>query len=280
MSWQAIARKDFEDAVRSQLLWGLSVLFLLLVSAAALVLGYVTGSATSSAIMNALNGVLVTTLVPLISLVVAYGAVVGERESGSLKILLSLPHSRGDVVLGKVVGRSAAMAVPVFVGFLLPGIALLLTPAAFDLLKYVGFILFVVLLATVFVAIATGISAAASTQRRAIAGVIGFYFLFVPLWVVVQSPLQLYLTFVNPEALSGLPLTAQELLRVIRLINPTGSFKMLVGAFLNDALFAPNPPGDVRVQSQTTQFAAAAMLALWTAAPPVLGWLNFREKDL
>ena len=101
------------------------------------------------------------------------------------------------------------MAVPVFVGFLLPGIALLLTPAAFDLLKYVGFILFVVLLATVFVAIATGISAAASTQRRAIAGVIGFYFLFVPLWVVVQSPLQLYLTFINPEALSGLPITAQ-----------------------------------------------------------------------
>ena len=59
-------------------------------------------------------------------------------------------------------------------------------------------------------------------------------------------------------------------MRAIRLINPTGSFKMLVGAFLNDALFAPNPPGNVRVQSQTTQF----------AAPPVLGWLNFREKDL
>lgn len=280
MSWQAIARKDFEDAVRSSLLWGLTVLFLLLVSAAALILGYVTGSATSSSIMNALNGVLVTTLVPLIALVVAYGAVVGERESGSLKVLLSLPHSRADVVLGKVVGRSAAMALPIFVGFLLPGIALLLTPAAFDLPKYLGFIGFVMFLATVFVAIATGISAAASTQRRAIAGVIGFYFLFVPLWVVVQSPLQLYLTFINPEALSALPLTAQELLRAIRLINPTGSFKMLVGAFLNDALFAPNPPQNVRVQPQRVQLSALAMLVIWTVAPPVLGWLRFREKDL
>lgn len=278
MSWQAIAQKDFEDSVRSYLLWSLTALFLVLVSLAVLILGYVTGNATSSAIINALNGVLVTTLVPLIALVVAYGAVVGERESGSLKILLSLPHSRADVVLGKVLGRSAAMALPIFVGFLLPGLALLLTPTQFDLLRYVGYILFVVGLATVFVAIATGISAAASSQRRAIAGVIGFYFLFVPLWVVVQSPLQIYLTLINPGALDAVPISPKDLLLSLRLFNPTGSFKMLVGAFLNGALFAPAPPQNVKPRG--VQLSALAMLLLWTFAPPLLGLLRFEERDL
>jgi ABC-2 type transport system permease protein len=53
---------------------------------------------------------------PIVGVVVGYNAVSGGRESGSLKLLLSLPHSRADVVFGKVVGRGAALSLAVFAG--------------------------------------------------------------------------------------------------------------------------------------------------------------------
>jgi hypothetical protein len=40
-------------------------------------------------------------LIPLAALVAAYLSIAGERESGSIKFALSLPISRGDLVLGK-----------------------------------------------------------------------------------------------------------------------------------------------------------------------------------
>jgi len=123
-------------------------------------------------------GLLSGTLVPLIALVIAYSAVTGERESGSLKLLLSLPHSRADVVFGKVAGRSAALSTAIIVGFVVPAVILALGPLSLDIVSYVGYTLLVALLVSVFVAIAVGWSAAAPSQRIALGGAIGLYFLF------------------------------------------------------------------------------------------------------
>jgi ABC-2 type transport system permease protein len=274
MSWQAIARKDFEDAVRSRWVLGLSVLFVLLVAAAA----YITrpaggGTASSNAVLNSLvvRDALVTTLVPLIALVSAYGSVVGERSSGSLKLLLALPHSRADVVFGKVLGRAGAIAVPIAVGFLLPAVALLVAPGIqFEAASYFGFTLLVALLGVVFVAIAVGFSAAMSSTRLAVAGAVGVYFLFVPLWGAVRFPIQLY--FGLSGGPSWLPVSGQQFVQFLTLLNPTGSFKTISGAFLNGSLFTG---GEARIH-----VAAAAMLLAWLLVPPLLGLLRFESEDL
>lgn len=274
MTWTAVARKDFQDAIRSRWVAGLSILFILLVSAAAYLVRPAPGETISSnAVLNSLvvRDALVTTLVPLLALVVAYKAVVGERESGSLKLLLSLPHSRADVVFGKVAGRAAAIAAPISVGFLLPAVVLLVAPPVnFDVVSYVGYTLLTAILAVAFVAIAVGFSAAASSSRRAVAGAIGIYFLFVPLWGAVRFPLQLYLGMGGGP--SWLPLTGQEVLRMLRLLNPTGSFKIVSNAFLQGSLYTG---GQVNIQVSAT-----LMLVLWILVPPLLGLLWFREADL
>lgn len=273
MSWQAIARKDFQDSVRSYWLWGLSLVFLLIVSGVAFVGGWLFGgNINANQVIGVINRLVVTTLVPLIAMVVSYAAIVGEKESGSLKILLSLPHSRADVVAGKVVGRAAAVAVPIFVGFLLPAIAFLLTPAPFDPLRYVGYTALVAVAALEFVAISVGFSAAASSQRRAIAGVIGFYFVFVALWGSVQLPLQFFLLGGYPAALQWIPLQPQELIQFLRLINPTGSFKIIADAFLGGTLYA--------AKARSFHLTATAMVLLWIVVPPLLGLVRFQEKDL
>lgn len=274
MTWTAVARKDFEDAIRSRWVAGLSALFVLLVSAAAYLVRPAPGQTISSnQILNSLfvRDALVTTLVPLIALIVAYNAVVGERESGSLKLLLSLPHSRADVVFGKVVGRAGAIAAPIAVGFLLPALIFLVVPAVnFDVVSYLGYTLLTAILAVCFVSIAVGFSTAASSSRRAIAGAIGIYFLFVPLWGAVRFPLQFYLGAGGGP--SWLPLTGQQVLRMLTLINPTGSFKTVSNAFMQGALYSQ---GDVNMQVSAT-----LMLLVWILVPPLLGLLWFQEADL
>lgn len=273
MSWQAIARKDFEDSVRSYWLWGLSAVFLLLVVGVTFVISVIFGDQiTSNAVISTVNSWVVTALVPLIAMVVAYAAIVGERESGSMKILLSLPHSRADVVIGKVVGRSAAMAVPILIGFLLPVIVFLITPGAFDPLRYVGYTLLVIVIAVQFVAISVGISAGVKSQRRAILGVIAFYFVFVTLWGAIQWPLQLFAISGYPSALQWIPLAPEELIQTMRLINPTGSFKIIADAYLAGALY--------EAANRALHISATVMVLLWIVTPPLLGLLRFQTRDL
>ncbi|KTG07999.1 hypothetical protein AUR64_01855 [Haloprofundus marisrubri] len=271
MSWQAIAQKDFEDAVRSRWMLGLTAFFVLLIAAAAYFVRPGPGQTFSSnQLLGLVSGTLVTTLIPLIALVMAYSAIVGERDSGSLKLLLSLPHSRADVVFGKVAGRSLALAVPIVVGFVLPALLLALGPLQFDALSYIGYTLLTVFLGVVFVAIAVGFSAAMASQRLAVAGAIALYFLFVPLWGAVRFPLQIYLVMGGGPG--WLPVAGQDLFTAFQLLNPNAAFKIISGAFLNGELFTG--------QSLQLQLAAVGMLLVWLTVPPLLGFLRFEASDL
>ncbi len=270
MSWLVVARKDFEDSIRSRWLQGLTALFVGLVSLIAAISLPPEGQTLST---NAVLGgsfvrLLSGTLVPLIGLVIAYNAVTGERKSGSLKLLLSLPHSRGDVVFGKVAGRSAALSTAIIVGFVVPAVILAFGPLELDILTYVGYTLFVALLVSVFVAIAVGWSAAAPSQRIALGGAIGLYFVFVPFWDAIQFPLQLALQSL-PE---WVPVSATAISNALFLINPASAFQGLTGALLQGQLFSGETAG--------LQVSALSMLLFWLLAAPLVGLLVFQRRDL
>ncbi|WP_277554458.1 ABC transporter permease [Halobaculum limi] len=283
MSLEAVARKDFQDAVRSRWLLALTAFFVLLVSAVVYLVRPGQGQTlTTSSLLGSvfIRDALVTTLIPLIALVVSYNAVVGERESGSLKLLLALPHSRADVVFGKVLGRSGAIAVPVSAGFVLPAVVAAIGPLSLQVGTYFGYILLTLLLSSAFVAIAVGFSSAVSSNRLAIGGAVGLYFLFVPLWGAIQFPLRLYLgTGGGP---SWLPISGGELLQVLRLVNPTGSFKIVAGEFVGGYLFAAGQAGTEAAgrYALDMEIAAMAMLVAWMLVPPLLGLWRFEAADL
>lgn len=276
MTWNVVARKEFDDTIRSRWLIGLSVLFALLVGGAVYVTTLVLGgggSLTSTAVLRAfpIKDGIVTTLVPLVALVVAYNAVVGERESGSLKLLLALPHSRADVVAGKVAGRGAAIAVAVVAGFLIPGVVFVFSSSvAFEAVAYVQYVFFVALLAVSFVSVGVGVSAAVGSDRLAIAAAVGVYLVFVALLGALQGSLGLFATFVGwPE---WMPLTVQQTTRVLRLVNPTGAFKIVTNRSLGTGLFGG--------EAVRLQLSGLAMLLAWVVIPPLLGLIRFEEADL
>jgi Cu-processing system permease protein len=70
---------------------------------------------------------LASLLVPLVALVLSHDAIVGERERNTLGLLLSLPVSRFEVVVAKLIGRSLALAIAVVTGL---GAAMLVSEPA------------------------------------------------------------------------------------------------------------------------------------------------------
>ncbi|TKX43522.1 ABC transporter permease [Halorubrum sp. ARQ200] len=271
MSLAAVARKDFRETVRSRGMIALVVLFSLLVAAFAYAVrptGESEQFATELLLSAFVGRFLVTTLIPLVGVVVGYNAVSGERESGSLKLLLSLPHSRADVVLGKVAGRGAALALAVFAGFLLPALVLIAAPVVFNAGAFLGYTVFAAALGVVFIAISVGCSAAFSTQRRALIGGVGVYVLFVLLW----GPLTGQLVGAVGPALDALPVSATQVDVFLRASNPTTAVEALSRAFLAERLFSG--------ETANQQLSAAAMLVFWTLAPPLAGLLKFDAADL
>ncbi len=182
MSWADIARKDFEDAIRSLLLAGLTALLVLLVGGLSVIpLLLADETPTYDAALGFLFSP-VSFLIPIIGLIVGYQAIVGERESGTIRFLLGLPNSRLDVILGKTIGRTAVVAVPTTLGFVAGAIVILALYEGFSVQDMVGMFVFSLLMGLVYVAIAIGVSASVASRAKAVGAVVGVYVIFDMVW--------------------------------------------------------------------------------------------------
>lgn len=280
MTWAVVAKKDFQDAIRSRALWGLSALFLVLVGLFAVV--YATVEAVSGPDPSALGLIFFVagalgTFVSVAAIVTCYKSLSGERESGSMKVLLSLPHTRSDVVLGKLLGRTAVLAVPIVAGLLvgvLLGMGLLgeIEPAATVLLGVVG-----LLFALTYAGIMVGLSAITGSTSRAAALAIGFLLVFEFLWdAVVLGVVYVANGFALPAG--GLPGWTYPLTQV----PPSNAFVTTLVAVIPDAPTAAaggqNPAQIDAIFG--TPWVGLLSLLLWTVFPVALGFWRFQAADL
>ncbi len=176
-----IAGKEFRDRIRNR--WVLAVA--LVFAAFALVIAYF-GAAQQGAV--GFRGIdvtiaslvsLVIYLVPLIALILGYDAIVGERERGSLELLLSLPITPLELLLGKYLGLAAALACSTLAGFGLAGLALTWRLGWKALAPYAGFTGSALLLGLAFLSIAVLVSALTRDRVRASGLAIALWFFYV-----------------------------------------------------------------------------------------------------
>ncbi|HZW23090.1 ABC transporter permease [Noviherbaspirillum sp.] len=184
-----IAGKEFRDRIRN--LWVLSVA--LIFSLFALAIAYF-GTAQQGTV--GFRGIdvtiaslvsLVIYLVPLIALILGYDAVVGERERGSMELLLSMPITRSEILLGKYIGLSGALAVSTLAGFgagLLPMASQLSTA---DVYHYAGFVLSAILMGMAFLSLSLLVSVLSSDRMRASGIAIALWFFFVLIFDLVLT---------------------------------------------------------------------------------------------
>lgn len=176
-----IASKEFWDRIRNR--WVLAVA--LVFTAFALVIAYFGAAQQGSVGFRSIDLTiaslvsLVIYLIPLIALVLGFDAIVGERERGSLDLLLSMPITRLELLLGKYFGLAAALAFSTIAGF---GLVAIVLSAKLDLnalFHYVGFMLSSVLLGCAFLSLAVMLSVFAADRTRASGLAIATWFFFV-----------------------------------------------------------------------------------------------------
>jgi drug/metabolite transporter (DMT)-like permease len=101
-----IAAKEFRDRMRNR--WVLAVALVFTVFS--LVIAYFGGAQQGAVGFRSIEFTiaslvsLVIYLIPLIALLLGFDAIVGERERGSLDLLLALPITRLELLLGKYLG--------------------------------------------------------------------------------------------------------------------------------------------------------------------------------
>lgn len=191
-SVRAVAKKDFQDAIRSWVFWGLSFFFLLLLVGITGGLAYFsTGSGstqelTTGGLISIVSQV-TRVIIPLIALILGWKAVAGERESGSIKVLLSLPHSRKDVILGKLIGRSAVLSLSLVIGFGLAAVVVAAILGGFDIAQYVGLLGMAILYWLAYTGIAVSLSSLTKSTTLAGGAIVGVFMLFYGLWNLVRT---------------------------------------------------------------------------------------------
>ena len=282
MSWQVVARKDFRDAVRSKLFWVLSGLFLLLVGL--LTFSYVSFDLISGDNPSTLGLVFFIAsslglFVSLTAIIICYKAVAGERESGSIKILLSLPHSRRDVILGKVIGRAGVLAIPVVSALALGALIGMVSLGDVELVGTVAFMLVGLLFVLSYVGIAVGLSALTGSTGRAAALGIGYFIAFELFWDAVVFGLVFIDAGFTLPTVADFPSWAF----VLSQVQPSAAFGTALVAAIPDApaaAFGAGPAAEQLSAFYATPWLGVLSLLFWAVIPPALGYLRFQSADL
>lgn len=264
----AIARKEFRDRLRSR--WVLAVAVILTVFA--LVIAYF-GAAQQGAV--GFKGIeltiasltsLVIYLVPLIALILGYDAVVGERERGSLDLLLSLPLTRLELLLGKYLGLAAALAFATVAGFGLVGVVLSYGIGLTGLLDYAGFILSTLLMGLAFLSLALLLSVLATSKVVASGAAIALWFFYVLIYDLMLVGM---LVVTEGQYVGGL-------FPALLLLNPADIFRIL-NIFSLEEVKSLYGLATVFPATLASPWLLGGAMLFWIVAPLALAYIRFRK---
>jgi len=297
MSLAAVAQKDFEDAARSKMLWSLTSLLVLLIGIFYVAAWYFADDPGATQLVQGL-ALPMQVIVPLAALIAGYMSIVGERRSGSIKVLLGLPPTRSDVVFGKLLGRSGVVATAVLTAFVVATVLSGLLIGGVPLAELGGLLLASILLGLAFVGIAVGVSAAVSSRGRAMAAVVGTYLLFLGFWDVLIGGLYRLVTGAFPPS----PIVPQDPIEpwalLLQRLNPMEAYGVVASALIDTRVFPltlqfpiginPTPNPNVATADLVTgevpfylnDWFAGVVLLAWFVVPVVLGYVRFRGVDL
>lgn len=245
-----IARKELEDHLRNGWVLAIALTFAVF----ALVIAFAgfgfTGTLQADSQENALLSLtsLVIYLAPLMGLLLGYDGIVGERERGTMDLLLSYPLHPGHLLVGKWLGLGAVLGLALALGLIAP--AALAVSQGQNLGSWLLFGVLAIWLGWIFIAIALLLSTLGNERTRMLG-------LAIALWVLLVVLFDLGLIgllvatggAVPPEVVSGL-----------FFINPTSLFR-----FLNLSLL-------LSAEALTNTGLSGAVPALWALMLALVAW--------
>lgn len=281
MTWTAVAKKEFVENVRNAWVIAIAVVFLLLTFVSNGVMGLLSsvgGDPEVASVRDTVSAMRAVTgfLLPIMALMLGFGTLAGERESGSLALLAAQPLTRAEILLGKYLGLLGVLGAALAVGLGGGGLLVLVGSGGGldDLGLLATFLGATLLWAAAWTSITLLVSAQFARRGTAIAGGLLVWFLFSILWI----PLTILLVASVPTSGPGEP--APGWLVIVELLNPNSAYGGLLSRTIGGF---PGIVGTiVEALLPTSGGAGIFMLALlaWTALPLAGAYALFHARDI
>lgn len=210
-------------------------------------------------------------VVPLLALLLAFDAFAGERERGTLSLLLTYPIGRHAIVLGKFVGHSVILGCAIVIGFgVAAGLVLLDSDAGLaGFAALARLAASALLLGMTFLAIGYVLSAVARQTATAAALAIGLW-----LGMVVLFDLALLSALVADDG----GVFTQQVFPWLLIGNPADGFRLFNMASLPNDEYAIGH-AFTRSDAGTTPAIALVILVAWAGAALLLAVNRIRRIE-
>jgi Cu-processing system permease protein len=269
-----LAAEEFQEGLRNR--WVISAVLLLTILAFSLAL--LGTSPIGETRVGALNVTTVSLaslsvyLLPLIALTLSYDSIVGERERGTLLLLLTYPISRWQVICGKFLGHFAIIAVAILLGYGFTGVYIAITDGAAmqDWLQFAAMLGSSLMLGSAFIALGYLISVIVSSRATA-AGIAISTWLLV---VVVYDLLLLGLVLSDTR-----DLISSDLFSAFLLLNPADIYRLFNLAGSEAASLVSGSLGALEGSFLSSGLLLSA-LCLWIIAPITAAIWVFNRHEL
>lgn len=273
MPWRPIARRELSGLLAGRTTkLGLAFVAFVFVGG-----GYAAGTPGSNATVatyaNLLSGV-APFVVGGLGLLAGYRSVVGDRAAGRLTLVLTLPHARSDVLIGKLLARGATVAATLAGGILVGGWLVEYPFGSVDLGLLAAYLAATVALGLALFGIGTALSTLTVSPRRATVGAFAVL-VAVTFWGQLRIPFLLVLDYFGlATPAGGLP----DWALFVHGAEPTAVYGRVVDAFVVGVERGPYLGPDASWYLGGA--VAAALLVGWATLPLVAGYLRFRGTDL
>jgi Cu-processing system permease protein len=270
-----LAAKEVRDGLRNR--WIVTTIFLL--GVLALALSYLGAAPTGEVKVGILELSVVSLtslsmyLLPLIALILAFDALVGEFEHGTMLLLLTYPVARWQIIVGKFVGHTIILLLAILIGY--GGALLILVFFASDgdssgWQAYMYMMSSSLLLGCAFLSIGYLISILASERAVAIGSAIGAWLLLVVLY-------DLALLAVVLSDAEGM--MSETLFSTLMLINPADAYRIL--NFSNfESVGQLVGLNNISSGIESTLIWPLASLTLWVFIPFLATTYLFHKREL
>jgi len=274
----SIAKKEIMDNIRNKWIILVSAMFALLT----LVVSYF-GSLASRGWQDlgvTISGMasLVTFLVPIIALMLAYATIIGEIERGSMNSLLSLSATRFEIIIGKFLGLAGVLCFTIIIGFGAAGLMIAANVSNVNYADYGIFIGATMLLGLVFLSVALFFSTLFNKRSTAMGGAIFLWFLFNIILPIVFIGLLATSIDITEFAL-GNPIVVPDWYHALNLFNPTSVYSSLLTTAIGP-VSSMNASSMIPAPSWYSSGLLIGVLLAWVIVFFALAVWRFQRKDI
>ena len=263
-----LLKKELRDARRNRWLLGCAALIAVLGLAATAAgsdnltgAGVATFGRTSATLLN-----LSLLLAPLLAVLMGAGSITGERERGTLELLLAQPLTRTHLVLAKHGGLLVAITAAICAGFLPAGLMIAAAAGPGPLASFAMFPLLASACAAAMAGLGLVVSVTSRSAVQAQGTAVGLWFTFALLYDLL---------LIGVLAASSLPV---EWLALTLLANPVDAARVLGVLALEPDLYLLGPAGAylaTRLSHGGTVWLLSAVLVSWIVLPLAAALVTF-----